>query len=700
MTAIAAVCCTGLGLAVWVRKPYSPASLCFFIGMLVLAADNTIAGLSFQVSDPEKMRFWVSLDLIARSFLPGVWLFFSIVYWRGNYREFLARSWLLLLLAFLLPIGVSTWFGSALIRGLPYFDPAQTWRISFSLPGNLLNGLILIGDVLILMNLERTFRSAVGTIQWRIKFPVLGLAVIFGARVYTATQAMLFSGYDLTVTSVDAGAVIIGCILLAIGYLRSGFSEIDIYPSRTVLYTSLTALLVGGYLVVVGVLAQIVAHVGGARAFQMEALLILLALVVLTVLMLSKRLQQNLQTFVSHHFKRPQHDVRQVWSRFTQCTSDILNQDELLSAVVKLISETFGALSVTVWLLEQHKDGATCAASTSTVHPVLNDTSFKNLSAAAVGSLITLTSRPFDLETADGEVPTTLRRISSTQFRGGGNRLCITLHTAERVLGWVVLADRVGGISYTIEELDLLECIGEQIAATLSKLRLTREIVLAKELEAFQTLSAFFVHDLKNTASTLSLMLQNLPLHFGDPVFREDALRGIRKTIDRIHELIERVGTLRREVELRPTEFDFNSLIQEVVENLNGAVSSSVELVVDLQPIPKLVGDREQLRSVVTNLILNARDAVGQQGRIVVGTSESDDCATLSVSDTGCGMTPIFLRDGLFRPFHTTKKKGLGIGMFQSKAILEAHHGTIQVQSEHGAGTTFHITLPLKSRTQ
>ena len=61
---IAAVCCTGLGLAVWVRKPYSLASLCFFIGMLVLTADNAIAALSFQVSNPEKLRFWASLDLI------------------------------------------------------------------------------------------------------------------------------------------------------------------------------------------------------------------------------------------------------------------------------------------------------------------------------------------------------------------------------------------------------------------------------------------------------------------------------------------------------------------------------------------------------------------------------------------------------------------------------------------------------------
>ena len=119
-----------------------------------------------------------------------------------------------------------------------------------------------------------------------------------------------------------------------------------------------------------------------------------------------------------------------------------------------------------------------------------------------------------------------------------------------------------------------------------------------------------------------------------------------------------------------------------------------VELVKELHPLPKVVVDPEQLQSVVTNLLLNARRRWdGRQIR--VETSQCEGRAVLSVADNGCGMSPDFLRDSLFRPFQTTKKKGLGIGMFQSKMIVEAHRGNIQVESEPGKGTKFGVLLPL-----
>jgi signal transduction histidine kinase len=189
-------------------------------------------------------------------------------------------------------------------------------------------------------------------------------------------------------------------------------------------------------------------------------------------------------------------------------------------------------------------------------------------------------------------------------------------------------------------------------------------------------------------------MLQNLPVHFDDPAFRKDALRGIGETVNRINQLVGRVGILRHKLELNPVEFDFNLLVTEALESLNDI--GGVEVVKELHPLPDLRADREQLQSVVTNLLLNARDAIGSKGQVTVRTDHLDGWATLLVGDNGCGMSPGFLKDSLFRPFQTTKKKGLGIGMFQSKMIVEAHQGNIQVKSELGVGTTFRIMLPLK----
>jgi signal transduction histidine kinase len=98
-------------------------------------------------------------------------------------------------------------------------------------------------------------------------------------------------------------------------------------------------------------------------------------------------------------------------------------------------------------------------------------------------------------------------------------------------------------------------------------------------------------------------------------------------------------------------------------------------------------------------LLLNARDAVGPEGEITIETTQNDSWAVVAISDNGCGMSQAFLNSSLFRPFHSTKKKGLGIGMFQSKMIVEAHRGRITVNSEPAVGTTFRVMLPLNHQT-
>src|SRR5207253_2429032 len=116
---------------------------------------------------------------------------------------------------------------------------------------------------------------------------------------------------------------------------------------------------------------------------------------------------------------------------------------------------------------------------------------------------------------------------------------------------------------YSIQEFDLLKSVSDQAAASLFNLQLAQRLSQAKQLEAFQSMSTFFVHDLKNTASTLSLMLENLPVHFNDPVFRADALRGITNTVTHITELIGRLRLLRETLALETVESDLNELVQD-----------------------------------------------------------------------------------------------------------------------------------------
>lgn len=660
--------------------------------MAALAVVSALNGQCARADRPEEIAYWQNMAFAMKAFLPGIWLSFSVVYSRGDFREWLSRWRLAIVLSFVLPIGLALANLGGLLSLVSNPDADGAWWLKFSGAAKLLNGLLLIGMVLILMNLERTFRAAVGTMRWRIKFLILGLTAIFGVGIYTQSQALLFPGYNPEWAQLETVALLVGCSLMAIGYLRSGFAESDVYPSRAVLHRSLTVLLAGGYLLAIGVLAQVVVFFGGLKSIQTQAFLVLAGLTILAVGLLSERFRQGVGRFVSEHFHRPGHDSREIWTRLTERTANVLDEPGLCGATARLISETFQILSVTIWLAEESAGrftvGGSSAQAMAEAAPSVPVTGPIREGLLRIG-------RAFDLEETREPWAEPLRQLALTKFTGGGSRLCVPLRSGERLLGVAMLADRVNGVPYTTEELELLKCIADQIAAGLVRMRLTGELMMAKELQAFQTMSAFFVHDLKNAASTLNLMLQNLPTHFDDPEFRKDALSGIASTVKRINDLISRLGALRNQLELKPVECDLNQLVGDALQSMNGTLG--VEVRRDLHPLPTIVADREQVQSVLVNLLMNARDAVGSGGTIEVATSERDGQAMLSVADNGCGMSAAFMKDSLFRPFHSTKQKGLGIGMFQSKMVVEAHRGNIQVESEPGKGTTFRVLLPLKA---
>src|SRR3954454_1243473 len=204
---IAAGGAASLALAVPFKRNGSIAAWSFFFGMILLAAESTASGIAQRQVHATEAELWQTTCLALRSLLPSIWLCFSLTYSRGNYREFLGHSRLLLAAALLLPVSVVLIYRSELMMLVPGAS-GQDWVIRYTPAAKVLSAMLLVGALLILMNLERTFRSAVGTMQWRVKFVVLGLALIFGARFYTRSQALAYSGDTPTDALVEAGSLL------------------------------------------------------------------------------------------------------------------------------------------------------------------------------------------------------------------------------------------------------------------------------------------------------------------------------------------------------------------------------------------------------------------------------------------------------------------------------------------------------------
>ena len=662
---------------------------------MALALEAGLGGLSFWTTSASELLYWQRLKWIVGSFLPGIWLIFSLSFARANYREFLSRWKWILVASFILPLSMISVFGDSFIVGGPIIN--KSFVVSFRLgwSGYAYCLFFLIGAVLILMNLERTLRHSTGYMRWQIKFLIIGIGGIFGIRIYFGSQAMLFRSLESGLEMINVGALIVADVLVFWSLLRMKLFNIDFYLSHSLLYNSLTVLLVGIYFIAVGLVAKVAVYFKGARNLPLTAFVVFVAVVGLAVLLFSDPLRLKRKHFISRHFKRPRYDYRKEWAAFTQWTTSVTEPKDLCAAVAKMVSKTFEILSVTVWLLDEKEERLTLGGSTIFSEPQAKDLKSTEKGGRELIHVLRNQSMPIDFDSEEESWASDLKRANPDYFREARIRYCVPLVAGEKLLGIMTLSDRIAGVPFTTEDFDLLKTVADQTAGSLLNLELSESLRQLREAEAYRNMSAFLMHDLKNLASSLSLTMENLPIHFDNPEFRNDALKIVQQSVTRVNSLCTHLSMLSQKIEVRTVEADLNELIASSLSCLNG--SNKVSILKDLQPVPRLMIDPEQVQKVLSNLILNAHEALANGGEIRVATEQSDGWAIVSVRDNGCGITKEFMEQSLFRPFKTTKKQGMGIGLFQSKMIVEAHQGRIEVESEEGKGTSFKVMLPLKN---
>ena len=639
----------GLGAAMAVirlfRARRGAADWIWTAAMLALATEAVCSGLGSRAGLDGAGFKYQQWRLLAASLVPGIWLLFSLTYARGDAGELLrVRRWRSVAGIAALP-AFSFFFRGSLVVPVPENQVFISRTVGLGWAGLVVYGFLLVGSVLVVMNLERTFRASVGTMRWRIKFMLMAVGMLFIVRIYTSSQALLFRGIDLRLETLNSAALILSSALAARSFFRTRNFEVDVYPSQSFLQGSITILLAGVYLVLVGILAKVAAFVGGDNEFALKAFVTLVSLLALAIFLQSDRVRLHLRRFVSRNFQRPLYDYRTVWRKFTDGTASLVEKGALSQSIGKMVADVFQSLSVGIWLWDDARQNLDLVASTFVSPGKAGALSF---TPAMAGELVTGfqgSSEPLDIEESPAGWADRLREAHPAQFPNGGHRVCVPLMSQGEVIGLMTLGDRVGGVPFSIQDFDMLKCVADDAAAVLRNAHLSQKLVQAKELEAFQTMAAFFVHDLKNAASTLNLMLQNLPVHFDDPAFREDALRGVSKTVTHINRLIGRLGLLRHDHKLQVGECDLNEVVSGSIAGLEQGTGMALSK--ELRPLPRLMLDREQFAKVVTNLVLNAVEASPEGGGVWLDTRAEGTWAVLRVRDQGSGMSPDFLAHGL-----------------------------------------------------
>ena len=274
--------------------------------------------------------------------------------------------------------------------------------------------------------------------------------------------------------------------------------------------------------------------------------------------------------------------------------------------------------------------------------------------------------------------------------------LAVPLSHRTEVIGFVVLDRATHMITPDWEAFDLLRAAGRQAASYLAEERSTKVLRDSELLTEYSKRFAFVVHDIKNLASQLNLIVSNAARHIGDPEFQRDMLRTVEDSVARMNNLLSQ---LKADAAPHPTRLLNPNLVINAVAAEFADAPVAVETCDEIGACAVMI-DPERLRSALTHLVQNAVDVSCPGDRVIISSHRFGTRLLIEVTDNGPGMDDAFVRDELFLPFRSTKSGGYGIGAFQTRELIRMAGGDLEVISEKGFGTTMRIILPLVSQRE
>ena len=682
---LAAVASCGLGAVALARPPRNVLRWSFALGMAGFAIE-ALAAFAL-VTWSEKSAHHLALlkaTLMAGLLLLIPWGCFVATLARPRDARLSRRLWLGL------GAGTVVAVGSAVaVALLPTFEVADFagafYAARIQWEGRIAVLVQMLATVGFLVGCEAALRTAKRETRQRIKFLVLGLGGVLLVRFYFLSQVVLFNVVMANYLVAGAATLLVGDMVIAAALIRDRLA-VELTVSRQVLYRSVVAGTLGIYLLAVGVLGWLLNHLGIAEELFLGSVVVFVSAVGLASVLLSEKVRWWFKGFVARHFYRTKYDYRDQWGNFTKRLSSLVTLDELAPELLAAVAETVGATVGVLYLRDEadNRYRAACAIGTGCPRePVSSDQSL-------VVSLTTV-QKPLIVESAD--VSQWMEPSIASVFTEGST--IVPIRWSGNLTGFLMIGPERTGIPYTMEDLEFLETVTEQAAGAIITARLSERLVQSHEFEAFHRLTSFVIHDLKNSISALAMLSDNALQNFADPEFQRDTIKTVSKTVERMKALLTRLAAAPDSDALRLEPLDLATLALEAARPV--VKNERISLVKDLAPLP-ISADADALLKVIQNLITKAMQSIEGQGTVRLRTFERDGWAVLSVSDTGCGMSDEFIRRSLFAPFRSTKKGGWGIGLYQTKGIVEAHGGRIEVSSREGAGTSFTIKLPFGNR--
>jgi len=546
--------------------------------------------------------------------------------------------------------------------------------------------LFIVLNLWALVLVEQLFRSANSEVRWAIWPLVIALATtsLFDFVLYAQATMVGSIDFNFWYSRGFIAMAVVPLLLVSTRRIRNG--AVRIFVSRNVVFYSSMLMIAGAYLLVMAIAGYVLNYVGGEWGSLLSIGFLLLAGVVLVVLLITESLRRRVKVFIAKNFFANKYEYRDEWLNLIEQIETTSAQNYYQMAT-KIMTSKIGA-----------DNGAIVRRVTSKQCKVQYSSGFEvdeQMKQQLVKVCQYSEKKRWIIDIAEYEKAPTIYdglAIDLSVFKHNNIRIIVPIHIGKAFYGLFIFTDSNKIKPLNWEDRDLLFAIAKQLANFISLHEANDKLAESKQFDAFNRMSAFLVHDLKNIQAQLALINSNAEKHRDNPAFIDDVFETVDSATSRLDKVLSQLRNKQAEAKVAKS-VDLNNIIERVVEQRN-VDSPSVTYHAGNSCVLSL--NDETFFSVMNHLIQNAQEATNDDGWVKVSLQTNELDAIIKIEDNGSGMSQAFIEKRLFKAFDTTKgNAGMGIGVYEAKQFIESRAGIIHVTSEEGKGTTFTIEIPI-----
>lgn len=559
------------------------------------------------------------------------------------------------------------------------------------------------GAGLSLYRLYQGYRASLGSsglVAAQLKYTFVALLLGFTAAV-DLLQTYGVGFYPL-------GYLFAGLCVTIVAYTMAKYELMDVtlIPSRPKVVLSIKLLaLIPAYLVILVIIRVFT----GTLHYLLAGVLFALFVIIAGVL---SNLQQGVERAIGQTLFRERYDAYDTLVQFSKSLVSILELRSLTKEIVQTLARVMNIKTASLFVLDKEQGLYALAAhyGAGTSNP---STALIQLDAELTRELMKAETALVQEEVAYDAQETRSMRVLDI-LKALDAEVCIPLLNKDRLVGFCNLGQRMNHGMYSNEELSLLRTLAQHAAIAIDNALLYEDLRRSQllmrrtdRLRSLETMAGGFAHEIRNPLTSIKTFIQLAPGRRDDAEFMEQFSQVVCDDVERIERLIQEILDYARYMTPKLTVENLNDIVTSCLYFIDVKASSKAIVIHrDLDgEVPDVKLDRQQIKQVLLNLLINAMEAIGDGGgRLTVRTRKrlkdlNEAWVQIEVGDSGPGILPKDL-DHIFDPFYTTKhssgeREGTGLGLTIAHQIVQEHGGYIEVSSEIGRGTTFFVNLPV-----